>query len=93
MRFLKVSYTADMTKSTDPNPSTFRSYVTEERVLQVLQTYFQQQVRNLQVIQGGNVAQTFEFSVDSGDAEAAGEAQAYIIRFNAPMAINFEKEA
>jgi hypothetical protein len=45
------------------------------------------------VIQGGNVAQTFEFSVDSGDAEAAGEAQAYIIRFNAPMAINFEKEA
>lgn len=93
MRFLKVGYTADMTESTDPNPSTIKPHIKEERVLQILQAYFQQQILNLQVIQGGNVAQTFEFSVGSGDVAGAGEAQAYIIRFNAPMTINFEKEA
>ena len=67
--------------------------VTTEMVLPVLREYFDRPIRNLEVIQGGNVAQAFSFSVGSGQVEETGEPQDFIIRFNPPMTINFEKEA
>jgi hygromycin-B 4-O-kinase len=59
-------------------------------VLPLLQGYFQGPVEDLQPLSGGNVAQTFSFSV-AGNKDAV--AKDYIIRFNATMPVNFEKEA
>jgi hygromycin-B 4-O-kinase len=62
--------------------------VTTDTVLPLLQEHFGSAVQDLAAIQGGDVAQAFSFRVAPGPG--AGE---YIVRFNAPMLISFEKEA
>jgi hygromycin-B 4-O-kinase len=55
-----------------------------DAVQTLLQEHFGEPVTELEVVGGGNVAQTFSFKAGS---------QAYIVRFNPTMAVNFEKEA
>jgi hygromycin-B 4-O-kinase len=73
-----------------------KSRVSTGAVLSLLHEHFGRPVGDLQPVQGGNVAQTISFTVppvpgvDGQDAALAG---VYIVRFNPPMLVNFEKEA
>ena len=75
--------------------------VTNEMVLPLLQEYFERPILNLQPVEGGNVAQTFSFTVgprsDMGAASSrsnnAESNQEYIVSFNPTMLVNFEKHA
>ena len=78
------------------NVSEIKPHVTPVMVLPVLQEYFGGSIRNLQLIPGGNVAQTFSFTTEPGYAKAHPDARVardYIVQFNATMLVNFEKEA
>lgn len=68
--------------------STIKPDITAEMALPLLQEIFRKPVEDLQPLLGGNVAQTFSFSVADQDA-----VRHYVIRFNAAMPVNFEKEA
>lgn len=82
-----------MSDSSETDHSHIKPLVTSDMVLQVLVDLFDQPVHDLEVIQGGEVAQTFSFSAGSETVAGVEERKDYIIRFNAPMSINFEKEA
>jgi hygromycin-B 4-O-kinase len=76
--------------------SGIKPLVTTEMVLPLLQDYFDGPVHDLQTVEGGNVAQAFSFKVESSDGgnyKDAAVARDYIVRFNAPTLVNFEKEA
>jgi hygromycin-B 4-O-kinase len=65
-------------------------------VLRLLQEHFDSPVQDLQIVEGGNVAQAFSFTIASGagvDDKDAAVARDYIVRFNAPMLVGFAKEA
>ena len=82
-----------MSNALDSNSAPIKPTVTPEMVRILLKGYFDRPIRNLQVVPGGHVAQTFSFTVGASPGWAAEDDQAYIIRFNAPMLVNFEKEA
>jgi hygromycin-B 4-O-kinase len=70
--------------------------VLPEEVALLLQEYFGRPVHDLQPVQGGNVAQTYSFTVSKDiyeDGQGAAAPREYIVRFNPPMPVNFEKEA
>ena len=70
--------------------------VTSEMVLPLLHEYFERPILNLQHVGGGNVAQTFSFTVGPrSDLDAANTEgnQDYIASFNPTMLLNFEKQA
>jgi hygromycin-B 4-O-kinase len=82
-----------MSSSAEPDPSAIKPLVTPAMALAVLQDHFKRPIQNLQIIQGGNVAQTFSFTLGSEEEAGSKGAQDYIVHFNAPMSVNFEKEA
>ncbi len=65
-------------------------------VLQLLREYFGDSIRDLEPAPGGNVAQTFSFSAEpecgTGNSDMSLRRD-YIVRFNAPMLLNYEKDA
>jgi hygromycin-B 4-O-kinase len=64
--------------------------------LPILQEYFDRPIHNLQPLAGGQVAQTFSFTVEpaqEGTGQEPERARDYVIRFNAAMRVSFEKEA
>ena len=70
--------------------SNIERLVTPEMVLPVLHDYFGRPIHHLQLLAGGHVAQAFSFTAAP---EASGAAHDYVVRFNAVMLVNFEKEA
>ena len=77
-------------------PDTIKPLVAPEEVAPLLQGYFGHAVRDLQRVEGGNVAQTYSFAVSEetdGEGPGAAAPREYIVRFNPPMPVNFEKEA
>lgn len=73
-----------MSESAGSSTPGIKPLVGTEMVLGVLEAFFGEPVFNLEVVAGGNVAQTFSFTAGAED---------YIVRFNAQMLVNFEKEA
>ncbi len=73
-----------MSPEAGPELSGIKPAITADQVLPLLQEYLGAPIRDLAVVEGGQVAQTFSFAVD---------ARRYIVRFNAPMLVNFEKDA
>src|SRR5690348_12227121 len=62
-----------------------KPHLTEDEVRSLLQEQFAAPVVHLEIVQGGQIAQTYSFTVAGQD---------YVIRFNHDnMGANFEKEA
>src|SRR4051812_43540759 len=84
-----------------PDNPGIKPLVTSEMVLPLLEEYFEGPILDLQIVEGGNVAQTFSFTVgprSDVDAAHAGRNntesnQEYIVSFNPTMLVNFEKQA
>jgi hygromycin-B 4-O-kinase len=85
----------------DTDTPAIKPLITSEMVLPLLQEHFERPILNLQLAEGGNVAQTFSFTVgprSDPDAENSGSHntegnQEYIVSFNPTMLVNFEKQA
>ncbi len=76
--------------------SPLKPLVETQSVLALLREHLDQPIRDLRPVEGGNVAQAFSFTVTlepEGDGQGERIAHEYILRFNPPMLIGFEKEA
>ncbi len=71
------------------NPSPIKPHVTTGMIMPLLLEYFDRPVLSLEEVKETNLETTFSFAVGSDDRDKKD----YLIRFNPPMLVNFEKEA
>ncbi len=78
-----------MSNAGGSKPSPIKPHVTTEMVMPILLEYFDAPVLFLEEVKETNLETTFSFAVGSEVADRRN----YLICFNPPMLVNFEKEA